>query len=141
MEKNKKYVYYLGIGTNLGNRKQNIQQCHNYLKEIGTIERASTIHETEPFGIREQPMFLNQVIKLATWHVPEELFSRIKNIEQQMKRISTIRNGPRIIDIDILLCEQYSGTFVVENNEVAIPHKEMYNREETVLRPLQEILQ
>lgn len=132
-------IYMLGLGTNLGNREKNIQECHNYLKNMGTIEEASTMHETKPFGVREQPMFLNQVIKFSTTYAPEELFRKVKAIEKEMKRTPTIRHGPRIIDIDILWCDQYQGTFTREKSEVTIPHKEMRNREETVLKPLREI--
>jgi 2-amino-4-hydroxy-6-hydroxymethyldihydropteridine diphosphokinase len=126
---------YIGFGTNLGDRAQNLAEARERLSAAGikTI-RESSIYETAPREIENQPMFLNQVIEAETVLFPRQLLSRILGIEREMGRKRTIAKGPRIIDIDILLF----GKFVMTTPDLEIPHPRMAERR-FVLEPLAEL--
>lgn len=128
---------FLGLGSNLGDRKRNITDALNLLAKLSQTEliRCSSIYETEPWGVREQPSFLNCVCEIETKLKPEELLNFIMDIEKKLGRKRTKeRYGPRVIDIDILLYED-----IVESRENwEIPHPAMHLRR-FVLVPLCEI--
>ena len=145
---------YLGLGTNIGDREANLQEAIERIKGLGLeIIRASSIYETEPVGYQDQPWFLNQVIEAnmaLDWQILS-LLTALQTIEREMGRRRTILNGPRVIDIDILLYGEYVGFFTetwsAENApEIAhtgatileLPHPRLHLRR-FVLAPLCEI--
>lgn len=136
--KDKKKTFYLGLGTNIGNLHENLDRCLSLLQERGKVVAASSRFQTQPFGVVEQPDFLNMAVAFETALSPEELFIFAKDIEMKMGRVHTIKNGPRIIDVDLLLCVGCVETFTVSGEQVNIPHRELHNRI-TVLAPLVEI--
>ena len=128
-------VVYLGLGSNLGDRERNISLAMDQLKQRDIhILKQSTIIETEPVGGPPQDKFLNAVIMAETSLTPFELLKTIKDIETNLGRTKTIRNGPRTIDIDILLYQNV----MINTSELAIPHPRMSQRE-FVMIPLKEI--
>ena len=96
---------YLGLGSNLGDREANMRQALRLLESDAkvTVVGASSLYETHPVGVEDQPDFLNAVVELRTSLDPWELLSLCLNIEKRLGRKRTIRWGPRVIDIDILL--------------------------------------
>ncbi len=126
---------YIGIGSNLGNRQDNCLKAIGILKNNGLeITAQSSMHETEPWGVKDQPKFINMALKVETDLTPQELLTLLKNIENIMGRESTSRWGPRIIDIDILLYDDMK----INEDDLKIPHPLMHERE-FVLEPLSEI--
>lgn len=125
---------YLALGTNLGDREKNLSEALERLAAFVRITRASSIYETEPVGVREQPWFLNQVIAGTTTLSPVDLLRQVKKIEIEMGRTEGIRFGPRPIDIDILFYDR-----LIELSPVlTIPHPRLHERA-FVLTPLAEI--
>ena len=126
---------YLGLGSNLGNRQENILRALHLLEEAGIpIQKRSTIIETDPIGGPIQGRFLNAVVKTETSYSPQTLLKKIKSIEKKLGRIKTIENGPRPIDIDILLYDDVE----IKSEGLTIPHPRMFDRA-FVLKPLKEI--
>ncbi len=127
---------YLGFGANLGDRKKNLAQAINALNSRPDLAvlRTSGIYETEPWGLTDQPKFLNMVAEIATSISPGELLERVKKLEKDMGREDGPRLGPRLIDIDILLLEDQ----VVDEPELIIPHASLHLRA-FVLVPLAEL--
>lgn len=128
---------FLGIGSNMGKRENNLGQAVNYIEEvIGHIVSASSIYETEPWGFSSDDQFLNQVLKVYTTLVPEALLTSILIIEEKIGRIRTQTHyASRIIDIDILL---YADR-VIEEPSLTIPHALLHERK-FVLVPLCELV-
>jgi len=126
---------YLGLGSNLGNRQNNIQEAISALqKNALTIEKISTIVETEPVGGPPQDKYLNAVIKCQTDLTPSQLLTTIHTIEQNLGRERLVINGPRTIDIDILLYDR----LCIHSSALTIPHPRMNSRA-FVMTPLKEI--
>ena len=127
---------YLGFGANLGDRKKNLAEAINALNSRPDLAvlRTSGIYETEPWGLTDQPKFLNMVAEIATSISPSELLERVKKLEKDMGREDGPRLGPRLIDIDILLLEDQ----VVDEPELIIPHASLHLRA-FVLAPLAEL--
>ncbi|HNV23790.1 MAG TPA: 2-amino-4-hydroxy-6-hydroxymethyldihydropteridine diphosphokinase [Candidatus Omnitrophota bacterium] len=126
---------YLGIGSNLGNRRENIVEALKLLEEAGIpITQRSSIIETDPVGGPPQGKFLNAVIKTESSFSPKTILKKIKSIEKKMGRIKTIDNGPRPIDIDILLYDNIE----LNTKDLTIPHPRMLERA-FVLQPLKEL--
>lgn len=124
----------LALGSNLGDRRANLLQA---LKEISSqvaILKTSSVYETPPWGYIDQPVFFNQVLSGCTSLNPIELLVFVKGIEQKMGRVKNFKNGPRLMDIDILLF----GEQIVNTEALAIPHPRMLERG-FVLLPLSEI--
>lgn len=125
---------YLITGTNLGNRWANIERAASEIEQhTGTILRRSSIFETEPWGITDQPGFYNQVLQIATLLQPEELLAKTLLIEEKMGRIRAERYGARIIDIDILFFDD----LIMNTAQLTIPHPRIAERN-FVLAPLAE---
>ena len=127
---------FLGIGTNLGEREENLRKAIKLIGEhIGEVTAGSSVYETEPWGFTSETSFLNMVIKVETKLTPSGLLGRIMMIEALMGRL---REGQgyksRIIDIDILFFE----TRIFENKVLKIPHPKIQDRR-FVLVPLSEI--
>ena len=124
---------YLGLGSNLGNRQENLDQALKLLAQRMRLGKVSSIYDTEPIGNVNQPRFLNMACEAFTRLSPEGLLALVKGIEQKLGRYS--RSGePRIIDIDVLLF----GDQVVNTRDLVIPHPQIAERS-FVLVPLSEI--
>ena len=112
-------IVYLALGSNLGDRLQYIQKAIAELKACGLkVLKLSTVIETDPVGGPVQGKYLNAVLKASTTHSPEELHVMTQAIERKLGRVKKIINGPRVIDIDILL---YDDIKLVTPN-LLIPH-------------------
>ena len=126
---------YISLGSNLGNRKQNLKKSLLLIdKKIGNIFKLSNIYQSEPWGLKNQNYFLNQVIIVDTNHDPFKLIDLCKNIELLMGRKHIKKWGPRNIDIDIL----YFNNEIINNKNLKIPHPEIHKRR-FVLKPLNEL--
>lgn len=125
---------YLALGSNLGDRQQNIERAVALLSPRVRVERLSSLYQTRPEGFREQPMFLNAVLRGRTSLSPQALLRRAKEIEEELGRRPSFPNAPRPIDIDILLY----GDRVLDTPELVIPHPRLVERA-FVLVPLMEI--
>ena len=125
---------YLSLGSNLGDRAANLRLALEKLGDLGTVQGVSAFYETEPIELTAQPWFLNCAAKLDTEKMPRQLISGILNLEQEMGRQRKQKNGPRIIDIDILLF----GTSVIDTHSLTVPHPRLHERR-FVLEPLTEI--
>ncbi len=127
--------YYLGLGSNRGDRRANLAKARELLRAAGVrIRRASKIYRTQPVGFARQRWFYNQVLEVEAALSPLELLRAVEGIESIMKRRPSFRFGPRRIDIDILL----AGKKVIRTRKLIIPHPRMAERN-FVLVPLSEI--
>ena len=124
----------LGLGSNLGARLANLRDAADRLRAAGEILARSDVFETEPWGVRGQPFFLNACVLMESGLAPLELLSLVKGIEREMGRVENVRWGARLIDIDILLMEG----LVFEAPELHIPHINLHDRD-FVLVPLRQI--
>lgn len=125
---------FLLLGTNIGDRSQNLNSAIQKLRQFGQISAISSIFETEPWGIADQPPFWNQAVRIETNLTASDLLHAIKKIEANVGRSEGIRWGPRIIDLDILLY----GEQIIKTERLGIPHPRMRERK-FVLVPLEEI--
>lgn len=122
---------YIAIGSNIEPTK-NINKAINLIKEQIEIKKISPVYRSKPVGFLEQPDFLNLVIKVETNYSPIHLMNYLKQIEQQLKKDKKVKDGPRTIDLDILLYGQ------IQCNDPIVPHPRMHNRI-FVLKPLTDI--
>lgn len=160
-------VVYIGLGSNLGDRQANLREAVERIEQLGLeIIRTSSIYETEPVGMKQQPWFLNQVIEtsvfdelrsrdvsaakdseVAVLNQAQSILSALLEIERVMGRKRSLTNGPRLIDIDLLL---FGGEIIVSspNDEdwssassrnIIVPHPRMHERR-FVLEPLCELV-
>ena len=125
---------YLGLGSNMGNRQENLEKALDFLSRRMRVARVSSIYDTEPVGTANQPRFLNLACRVHTRLEPAALLALAKGIESKMGRAFGKVNAPRPIDIDILIY----GDRVMETPELVIPHPRMTERA-FVLVPLVEI--
>ncbi len=130
------HTVYLGLGSNQSDPINQIKNATELIEKIETskIIKKSSLYESLPVGYLDQPNFINQVISLQTSLSPAELFERFQQIEFQLKRVKKIVNGPRTIDIDILLFNQE----IILTKDLTIPHPRMLDRA-FVMIPLLEI--
>jgi 2-amino-4-hydroxy-6-hydroxymethyldihydropteridine diphosphokinase len=125
---------FIALGTNLGDRAENLRRAIAALAHIATVEAVSRVYESEPVGFRDQPDYWNLVVRIRTELEPAPLFQALKAIEQQLGRTADFRNAPRIIDLDIIAYDQ----LVLHNETLEIPHPRMHQRS-FVLYPLAEL--
>lgn len=125
---------YLGLGSNVGDKRGYLRRAVGLLESECLVRAISSFFSTEPVGYREQEWFLNCAARVETERSPQELLEVIQRIEAQLGRERTIPNGPRTIDIDILL---FDG-LVIDSGDLTIPHPRMHERG-FVLEPLAEI--
>ena len=126
---------YVALGSNLGDRVENLRTALKHLEANGVeVVKVSTFIETEPYGVTDQPGFVNTVCQVKTKLEPLELLRLLLSIEQEMGRVRLRRWGERNIDLDLLL---YEDACVV-SEEFTLPHPDMQNRD-FVLLPLAEI--
>ncbi len=128
-------IVYVGIGSNLGDREKNCISAIELLGEKGIIvKKRSSVYKTEPWGIKDQPEFLNMAIEIETDLKPYELLELLKQVEGEIGREKSYKWGPRLIDLDILLFDDT----ILDDDNLKIPHPLMHERD-FVLRPLNEI--
>ena len=127
---------YLSVGTNLGNRENNISSCIDYLEKISEIKNISKIYETVPYKVQiEQSNFLNLALEINFFESAENLLIEINKIEKELGRVrSSIRNEPREIDIDII----FFGNQIINKKDLVVPHPRFRERL-FVLQPLNDI--
>lgn len=125
---------YLCLGSNMGDRRENIEKAMEYLSQKLRVTGKSSVYDTEPVGNPEQPRFLNIVCQIKTMLKAADLLVLAKAIERKLGRMPGRRNSPRPIDIDIL----FYGDEIVKTAELTIPHPRLIQRA-FVLVPLAEI--
>lgn len=127
---------YLSLGTNMGDREQNLKQAVAMLQEMPDVEvtKVSSIYETAPVGYTEQASFLNIALLIETNLSALALLERCQSVENELGRVREVRWGPRIIDLDILLFNNEN----IEVENLTVPHPRMFERA-FVLVPLMEI--
>jgi len=130
------HTIYLPLGTNLGDRAASLRSAVERLGDAVVVERLSSVYETEPAYLLDQPRFLNMALAGHTALDPRALLAFLKRIEQAIGRVAGPRYGPRAIDLDILLYDD----LVLAASDLAIPHPRMAERP-FVLTPLAEIAQ
>lgn len=129
------HTVFLALGTNLGTRRQYLRRALRLIRQkIGTVVRISSIYETAPVGYHNQSDFLNMAICVETQFSPEEIFVQTQKIENFLGRVRIVKNGPRTIDIDLLLYDR----LVFKKRHLVIPHPRMHARR-FVLQPLADI--
>ena len=124
---------YLGIGSNLGDRKKNINNAYYLLNKFCSINKLSNYYETNSWPNENYPKYLNIVLKCKTNLNPFALIKKLKNIEKKLGRKLDFKNSPRTCDIDII-----SFNKLILSGEINIPHARMHERN-FVLIPLYEI--
>lgn len=129
------HTYYFHLGSNIGDRNAMLTAAVDQISQkIGKLVLASSIYETEPWGYKNQDHFLNQAIQVESHLSIDDVFTILQEIEKQMGGIKTETWGPRIIDIDILYCDDV----IVNTDRLTVPHARMYERS-FVLIPMMEI--
>lgn len=135
----KTHMVYLGLGTNLGDKRKNLNDAIRMLgNQVGEVEKVSSVIETEPEGFKSDNMFLNAVVKVRTALSPFEILDITQDVEKSLGRKEKSSNGiyhDRVIDIDILLYDDIN----ISTPRLVIPHPRMAQRE-FVMTPLAEIL-
>ena len=127
-------IAYLGLGTNLGDREENLRKAIEVIALKMTVGKQSSLYETSAWGYTDQPDFLNQVIQVETNLTPMRLLNFLKRTEVELGRVENFRYGPRLIDIDILFYDD----LVKNTRRLQIPHPRIPERA-FVLVPLNEI--
>lgn len=134
------HTAYLGLGSNLGNKKHNIEQAIQHIEElIGAVERRSALLETEPWGFTSSNGFVNAAVCVSTQLTPRQLLEATQAIERTMGRTQKSTDGQyhdRIIDIDILMYDHLH----INEPDLTLPHPLMHQRD-FVMIPLREILE
>jgi len=125
----------LSLGSNLAKKRLNLQRAVNGLATVMTISSISPVYETEPWGVTDQPSFLNICLAGYSDETPLSLLKFIKKLEREIGRQETRHWGPRLIDIDIL----FWGDKTIETKELTIPHPQISERS-FVLAPLADIM-
>lgn len=130
-------IGYLGLGSNVGERRDHLQAAVDALPSHGVdVLASSSVYETEPVGlVKDQREFLNACLRIATDHGPEELLDACKEVERQLgRRPGGVRHGPRPIDVDVLLL----GDLIHKSRRLVLPHEQVRSRR-FVLVPLLEL--
>jgi 2-amino-4-hydroxy-6-hydroxymethyldihydropteridine diphosphokinase len=127
-------IVTLALGTNLGDRPGNLRAAIAALPPAVEVLEQSFVYETPPWGVTDQPSFLNMVISGKTLLSPHELLKHLKELETHLGRIPSIRYGPRKIDIDIL----FFGNLIFNSPELTLPHPHLHERA-FVLVPLADL--
>lgn len=127
---------YIGVGSNLGNREKNIKDAETLFRRTEKITslQSSPLYETEPLGGPPQGKYLNAVWRVETQAVAEELFTVLVETERQLGRIRSVKNAPRIIDLDLLFYDQA----VIHKPGLEVPHPRLHERW-FVLKPLADL--
>lgn len=128
-------IAYIAMGSNLGERKKNLLEALSNMENRGLkVLAVSSFIETEPYGVTDQPLFINAVVKIATELSAHDLLRALLDIEQKMGRVRKRHWGERNIDLDLL----FYDNLVIKEHDLVLPHPDMQNRL-FVLAPLAEI--
>ncbi len=130
----KEHIVYLALGSNLGDRLANLKQAITSLTPQMEVKSKSSVYETPPWGVEDQPKFLNQVVRAKTYLEPEPLLKHLKRLEVALGRQASVPNGPRLIDIDILFYDE----LILYSPSLVIPHPRLHERA-FVLVPLMDL--
>lgn len=126
---------FLLLGSNLGERQQILRSASVLIESrIGIIQASSSVYETAPWGVLDQPVFLNQILIVKTGLMPEEVLRIILEIEHELGRVRYERWGARVIDIDML----YYDNLILDSARLTLPHPRLHERRFTLV-PLYEI--
>lgn len=128
------HIVYLALGSNVGSRLANLKNAVGNLPPQLTVRKKSLVYETPPWGFKDQPPFLNQVVMAETYLDAEALLGHLKRLETALGREPGFPNGPRSIDMDILFYDDQ----IIETEAVVIPHPRLHQRA-FVLVPLNDI--
>jgi 2-amino-4-hydroxy-6-hydroxymethyldihydropteridine diphosphokinase len=128
------HIIYIALGTNVGDRLANLQAALTALAPQVELQAKSAVYETEPWGYADQPAFLNMVVRGETDLSPLALLKHLKDLELALGRTPTFRNGPRLIDLDIL----FYDNLVIDTPPLVIPHPRLHERA-FVLVPLADV--
>ena len=128
------HTVFIALGTNLGNRLANLQAAIQSMPPEVIVLAESHIYETPPWGYKDQPAFLNMVIKAETELEPEQLLQYLKELETELGREQSFHWGPRLIDLDILFYDD----LVIDTPPLVIPHPRLHERA-FVLIPLADV--
>ena len=135
VEKISNHSLFLLLGANLGDRSTTLQQAVDLIDDrIGPVIRQSGLYETAPWGVTDQPAFLNQVLSVETLLEPEDVLNQTQAIEQELGRVRLEKWGARLIDIDLLYYDQ----LILQTDRLTIPHPFQHQRRFTLV-PLAEI--
>jgi 2-amino-4-hydroxy-6-hydroxymethyldihydropteridine diphosphokinase len=124
----------IGIGANLGDAVRTVRSAQAALARYGSVKRASSLYYTKPWGVKNQPDFVNAAVLLETALSPRELLGELKKLEAEFGREQTYKWGPRVIDFDILAYDDS----VLEDRDLTIPHPKLRERAFALI-PLAEI--
>src|SRR5689334_21383424 len=130
----KEHTVYLALGSNLGDRLENLKEAIAALPPQMEVKAKSSVYETPPWGYEDQPKFLNQALKAKTYLDPEPLLKHLKRLEVALGRKESFPNGPRLIDMDLL----FDDDLVLNRPSLVIPHPRLHERG-FVLLPLMDI--
>ena len=126
--------YYIALGTNVGNYRNNLSKALLELRKIGYVDRVAHIYKSKPYGYLKQNFFYNSMVCLKSEMLPSQLINTIQLVERKLQKNKRIINGPRKIDLDIIFSDQK----VFKNNNLIIPHPRAQERD-FVLYPLLDI--
>jgi len=120
------YTVFIGLGSNLGNPNSQIISASNKIKRVRNIDflRISSMYSSPPYGFKDQANFVNAVVKIRSSLNPFDLLKILNQLEKDQKRVKYFKNGPRTIDLDILLF----GSIIINTDRLKIPHPEIINR-------------
>ena len=124
----------LALGTNLGDRPENLRAAIAALPPVVTVHQQAFVYETPPWGVTDQPSFLNMIIIGETGQMPQELLKSLKELETRLGRIPSIHYGPRKIDLDILFYDD----LILDTPQLTLPHPHLHERA-FVLVPLAQL--
>ena len=130
----KRHRYFLSLGSNLGNREENLKRALELLGNEAQIKKVSSLYETKPWGKTDQPDFINQAIEVVSYEEPEDFLKILLSIEKTLGRERHEKWAARTLDIDILFCDDE----IIYTDELKIPHPYIHERE-FVLNPMAEI--
>ena len=126
--------YYIALGTNVGNYRNNFSKAVFELNKIGSVLKIANIYKSKPYGYLKQNYFYNTIVYLKSEMLPNQLINKIRLIERKLQKNKRIINGPRKIDLDIIFWDQK----IFKNNNLVIPHPRAQERD-FVLFPLLDI--
>ena len=123
---------YLGLGGNIGTPKETIEKALHLMSDFVIIDKISSLYKSSPFGYTDQPPFINAAVQIKTESPPLELLSQLQIIEKKLGKKVIHKNGPRIIDIDLLVYQE----FTLELENLTLPHPGILNRDFVLLHML-----
>jgi 2-amino-4-hydroxy-6-hydroxymethyldihydropteridine diphosphokinase len=122
---------YLGLGANLGKPRQTFEQALDRISGFATVTQVSRLYQSAPYGFADQPPFVNAAARISTTLPALDLLTKLQAVEQALGKKIVRENGPRVIDLDLLLY----GDMVLKTKELTLPHPEIQKRD-FVLLPL-----